>query len=142
MFRLKTGDIAVIQPLGGYFGDKNAMPYILLDKDDRSGSSEDGENLTIYRPDLVDFLIVFAMIYEGAKDFTTVNGRVTIKDKSQNEILVKLDSPNPNYNFCVACSFKNTGSNFELTKEELYFGGHPEADKHFGFGFKWKAGSK
>jgi tellurite resistance protein TerA len=29
-----------------------------------------------------------------------------------------------------------------ITKEERYFGGHEEADRAFGFGFRWRAGSK
>lgn len=142
MFRLKTGHKGVIQPLGNSFGSKTQLPYILLDKDDRSGSSVDGENLTIFRPDLVDFAVIFAMIYEGAKDFTTVNGRLTIKDQQHNEITIRLDASSPRLTFCVGCRFKNTGSAFDLAKEERYFTGHQEADRHYRFGFRWKAGAK
>ncbi len=142
MFRLKDGNKGVIQPLGNFFGSSHQPPYILLDKDDRSGSSATGENLRIYKPELVDFVMVFAMIYEGAKDFTTVNGRITVTDQKGNEVYIKLDSPDPRYTFCSVCSFKNTETALDLKKEELYFSGHPEADKHFGFGFMWKKGSK
>jgi tellurite resistance protein TerA len=82
------------------------------------------------------------MIYEGAKDFTTVNGRVTVTDQKGNEVYIKLDSPDPRHAFCSVCSFKNTGKTLDLIKEELYFSGHREADKHFGFGFRWTRGSK
>ncbi len=142
MFRLKTGDMGVIQPLGNHFGNRYQPPYILLDKDDRSGTSATGENLTIYKPELVDFVMIFAMIYEGAKDFTTVNGRITVTDQKGNEVYIKLDAPDPRHTFCSACTFKNRGTTLELTKEELYFSGHPEADKYFGFGFSWTKGSK
>ncbi|WP_163836708.1 TerD family protein [Spartinivicinus ruber] len=141
MYRLKNGKIGVIQPLDT-FGDKNNPPYILLDKDDRSGQSVSGENLTIYRPDQIEFIMIFAMIYEGARDFTTVNGRLTIIDHYNNEINIKLDAPNPNLTFCAACCFQNTGNTFDLRKEELYFKGHQEADNHFGFGFTWRRASK
>ncbi len=142
MFRLKNEKMGVIQPLGNYFGSSHESPYILLDKDDRTGTSATGENLTIYKPELVDFVMIFAMIYEGAKDFTQVNGRVTITDQMGNEVYIKLDSPDPRYGFCSVCSFKNTVQGLVLTKEELYFSGHREADRHFGFGFRWTKGSK
>lgn len=142
-FRMKDAKIGVIQALGNSFGSKTHYPFILLDKDDRSGNAADGENLTIYRPDLLEFVIIFAMIYEGAQDFTSVNGRLTIKDPKGNEVLIPLNAPDHSIRFCVAASFKNTGMNLELTKEEKYFRNeHREADQHYGFGFNWKSGSK
>jgi len=141
--RMNNGEQGVIQPLGGNLGSRSEEPFILLDKDDRTGQSSDGENLTVYRPDLVDFMIVFAMIYEGADDFGSVDGRLTIKDPQGNEVLIKLNASDPRAQFCVAAAFKRNGSHFEITKEERYFnGGHKEADEHYGFGFKWTAGSK
>ncbi len=142
MFRLKNGEKGVIQPLGNYFGSKQTAPYILLDQDDRTGSSNTGENLFVYRPELIDFIMIFAMIYQGAKNFTEVNGRVMVKDHKGNEIYIKLDAPDPRYGFCAVCSFKNIGRSLDLTKHELYFASHKEADKHFGFGFEWVKGSK
>lgn len=142
MYRMKDGSMGVIQPLGKSFGSRNAPPFILLDQDDRTGESASGENLVIHRPDLVDMVMIFALIYEGAKNFTTVNGRVTVTDQKGNEVYVKLDSPDPRYGFCAVCTFKNTGGALELKKEELYFPGHREADQHFGFGFRWQRGSK
>ena len=142
-FRMLDGQIGVIQPLGNSFGSKTHTPYILLDKDDRSGSASDGENLTIYRPDMIDFMVIFAMIYEGASDFTSVNGRLTIKDPKGNQIFIRLNAPDPSVRFCVAASFKKNGSNFDLVKEEKYFKReHIEADEYYGFGFKWTSGSK
>lgn len=142
MFRLKDGNVGVIQPLGNSFGSQHQLPYILLDQDDRSGSSATGENLTIYRPELIDFIMIFAFIYKGANDFTTVNGRVTVRDQKGNEIYIKLDSPDPKHAFCATCSFTNTGASLDLRKEEFYFPGHRDADRHFGFGFHWTRGSK
>ncbi len=142
MFRLKTGEMGVIQPLGGNFGAQNQAPYIFLDKDDRAGTAKDGENLTIFRPDQIDLVLIFAMIYGGAPDFTSVNGRLTLKDQNGNEILVQLNSPERGLSFCAVATIRAVGDQIEFTKEEAYFRGHPEADKKFGFGFRWAAGSK
>lgn len=142
MFRLKTGEAGVIQPLGGNFGAQNNAPFIFLDKDDRSGAAKDGENLTIFRPDLVDLVLIFAMVYQGASDFASVGGRLTLKEPNGNEIFMQLNSPEKGRNFCAICTIRGAGGSVEITKEELYFRGHPEADKQFGFGFRWTAGSK
>ncbi|RYG59205.1 tellurium resistance protein TerA [bacterium] len=142
MYRLKTGEAGVIQPLGGVFGSQNGPPFIFLDKDDRSGAARDGENLTIFRPDLVDLVLIFALVYEGASDFAAVGGRLTLKEPNGNEIFMKLNSPEKGRNFCAICTIRGVGGSVEITKEELYFRGHPEADQRFGFGFRWQAGSK
>lgn len=142
-YRMTDGTMGVIQPVGKNFGNKSQSPYILLDKDDQTGTASDGENLTIYRPDLVEFMIVFAMIYKGADDFSTVNGRVTIKDPKGNEVFIRLNAPDLKSPFCVAASFKKNGSHFDLVKEEKYFAkGHKQADEYYGFGFQWTKGRK
>ena len=142
MFRLKNGQAGVIQPLGGNFGAQAQPPYIFLDKDDRSGAARDGENLTIFRPDLIELVMVFALVYEGAKDFAEVGGRLTIKEPNGNEIFMRLNSPQSGRNFCAICTVRAAGSSVEITKEEQYFPSHREADAQFGFGFNWTAGRK
>ncbi len=142
MYRLKNGDASVIQALGGNFGAKDRPPYIFLDKDDRSGAASDGENLYLHRAAEIDVVMVFAFIYGGASDFTSVGGRLTITDGSGDEISIRLDSPDRNLNFCAICTVRTSGQSVEITKEEQYFRGHREADKRFGFGFRWGKGSK
>ncbi len=142
MYRLKSGEAGVIQPLGGIFGSQNSSPYIYLDKDDRSGAARDGENLTIYRPDLIDLVMVFALVYEGASDFAQVGGRLTIKEPNGNEIFMRLNSPERGRNFCAICTVRAAGGSVEITKEEQYFPGHRDADMRYGFGFRWTAGQK
>ena len=60
MYRLKDGRQGVIQALGNSFGAADQPPYIKLDKDDRSGASANGENMDFFRPELIDFAVVFA----------------------------------------------------------------------------------
>ncbi len=142
MYRLKNGEASVIQALGGNFGSKSLSPYIFLDKDDRSGTAADGENLYLYRPEEIDLVMVFAFIYGGASDFTSVGGRMTITDGSGDQIFIRLDSPDRGRNFCAICTVRGVGRTVEITKEEQYFRGHREADQRYGFGFRWTRGSK
>jgi len=141
MFRMADGSQGVIQPLGGNFGSRHSAPYIYLDKDDRSGASSDGENLYILRPDLIDTVLIFALIYEGTANFANVNARLTLKD-GQQEIFVPLNNPDSRLTFCAICVIRKVGSTVEITKEERYVPSHKEADDCYGFGFRWVAGSK
>lgn len=141
MYQMADGTRGVIQPLGGNFGSRHTAPFILLDKDDRSGASSDGENLYITRPDLIDRVMIFALIYEGAANFATVNGRLTIR-RPEGEIEIRMDAPDSRQTFCSVCLIERKGDQLSFTKEERYFLGHEFADNHYGFGFRWKAGQK
>jgi tellurite resistance protein TerA len=142
MYRLKNGEAGVIQALGGNFGAKSRPPFVLLDKDDRTGAADDGENLTIFRPSDIDLLIIFAFIYDGSADFTQVNGRMTLKDATGSETFMRLSAPSAGETFCVVASVRGQGDSVVVTKEERYFPGHEQADRHFGFGFNWVPGRK
>jgi len=143
MFLMADGSKGCIQPLGGYFGSKNESPFIFLDKDDRSGAATDGENMHIYRPELIKKVVIFALIYEGTANFATVNGRLVIKDDVGTEILIKLDNPDPSQRFCAVALIERAPSgSLDIVKEERYFPGHRFCDEAFGFGFQWTKGQK
>lgn len=142
MFEMADGRKGVIQPLGGNFGSKTQEPFIFLDKDDRSGAAADGENLYLYKPALIKRVMLFAMIYKGAPDFRTVGGRMFFKVSNGEKVELELNSPSANLTFCSAAVIAYNNGEVSITKEERYFPGHRDADKHYGFGFNWTAGSK
>lgn len=142
MWELADGSKGVIQPLGRRFGSKVQPPFIYLDQDDRSGSSANGENMYLFRPETLRRCVIFAMIYEGSSNFTEVEGRVTLSDGRGTEIEVRMDAPQPSRTFCAVCSIEHMSGDIQIRKEEMYFRDHEECDHHFGFGFRWVAGSK
>lgn len=142
MYLSKDGKKGVVQALGRNFGSRDREPYILLDKDDRSGVSTDGENLYVCRPDLIEKVMVFAFIYEGAANFSTVNARLILHERDGSETLIRLDAPGSGATFCAICLITRSVSGVDVIKETRYFRGHPEADRHYGFGFNWSKGSK
>jgi tellurite resistance protein TerA len=142
LYLARDGKKGCIQALGNSFGNRNGEPYIYLDKDDRSGAATDGENLYICRPDLVEKVLVFAFIYEGVANFSTVNARLTLHERDGSETLIRLDAPGPGATFCAICLITRTASGIDIVKETRYFKGHPDADRHYGFGFNWTKGSK
>ena len=142
MYETVNGDKGVIQPLGGNFGAKNTAPYIFLDKDDRTGAAQNGENMTIYHPETIKRVMFFALIYQGAKDFQSVDGRMTFQISNGERVYLKLNNPDRDRPFCAAAMISNLGSEVNIIKEERYFRGHQFADDYYKFGFQWMAGSK
>ena len=142
MYQLDDGEIGVVQALGNSFGDKSEFPYIFLDKDDRSGSAIDGENMYVYKPELFDRILFFARIYEGATNFQSVAGKIKFRISNGEIITIKLNNPDSSSKFCAAAIFQNINGEFILRKEELYFERARFADAHYGFGFTWESGHK
>lgn len=142
MYRLKDGTQGVIQALGNSFGSASSHPYISLDKDDRTGQSTDGENLRLTKLELVDTVVIYAFIYEGAPNWDSAKGIVTVKQQDGGDIVIKLDNPEKGKVMCGLIKVQNKEGKVIVTKLEQYFGGHKELDKAFGFGFNWTAGSK
>ena len=142
MYEMQNGNKGVIQPLGKNFGNKSQEPFIFLDKDDTSGSESDGENMYVFKPELIKRVMFFALIYDGAKNFQSVGGKMIFKISNGEEITLDLNNPDSSSVFCAAALFENKNGSYFLTKEERYFKNHQPADAHYGFGFKWTTGKK
>jgi len=142
MYRLKDGSQGVIQALGELFGSVSSKPYISLDKDDRTGQSNDGENLRLTKLEELDFVVVFAFIYEGAPNWESAKGIVTVKQQGSGDIIINLDNPDKGKIMCGLVKIENVNNKLVVTKLERYYAGHKELDKDFGFGFSWTAGRK
>ncbi|NCE65645.1 tellurium resistance protein [Pseudoflavonifractor sp. 524-17] len=142
MYRLKDGHQGVIQALGNSFGSATSLPYILLDQDDRSGASAGGENMFFKRPELIDFAVVFAYIYEGVPNWRGTDAAVVLHQQGSPDIEIRIDNPNGQDRFCVLASLSARSGSLEVKREELYFPGHRQVDEHYHFGFRWVAGRK
>lgn len=143
MYRLKSGQQGVIQALGNSFGSATDLPFILLDQDDRSGASAGGENMFFKRPELIDFAVVFAYIYEGVPNWRSTDAAVVLHQKGAPDIEIRIDNPNSKDRFCVLASLSGgPGGALEVKREDRFFPGHREVDNHYHFGFRWVAGKK
>lgn len=142
MYRLKTGEMGVIQALGNSFGSATQPPYIYLDQDDRTGSSQNGENMWFKKPEMIDFAIVFAYIYEGVANWKTTDACVVLKQQGAPDIVIHMDESRSQERFCVIASLQARGSDLEVMREERFYRGHQEVDRAYGFGFQWRAGRK
>jgi tellurite resistance protein TerA len=149
MYELADGRRGLVQALGNAWGDFEREPYIRLDADDRTGAVAGGENLYINgeRFDQIRRALIFSFIYEGVPNWAATDGVVTIAAPDQAPIEVRLDGGG-NQMMCAIALIENRGGSLQVTKLAEYFqqmGGtsaHELMDRHFGFGLRWKTGSK
>jgi tellurite resistance protein TerA len=146
LYELSDGAKGCVQALGNAFGNYDAPPYILLDKDDRTGAVSEGENLRI-NPNMFDKfkrILVYAFIYEGAANWQEVDGVVTVKYPEHEDFAVHLDEYGSQKTLCgIALFEKNpqTGE-FDVKKLVEFFGDQADLDKAFKWGMRWSVGTK
>ncbi|MGH8853876.1 MAG: TerD family protein [Telluria sp.] len=149
MYELADGRRGLVQALGKAWGDLEREPYIKLDADDRTGAVAGGENLYINgeRFDQIRRALIFSFIYEGVPNWSATDGVVTIAAPDQAPIEVRLDGGG-NQMMCAIALIENKGGSLQVTKLAEYFqsmsgtSAHELMDRHFGFGLRWKTGSK
>ncbi|MGI4843965.1 MAG: TerD family protein [Janthinobacterium lividum] len=149
MYELADGRRGLVQALGNAWGDFEREPFIRLDADDRTGAVAGGENLFINgeRFDQIRRALIFSFIYEGVPNWAATDGVVTISAPEQAPIEVRLDGGG-NQMMCAIALIENRSGSMQVTKLAEYFqqsGGtsaHELMDRHFGFGLRWKTGTK
>ena len=149
MLELADGRKGLVQALGNAWGDYDNAPYIKLDADDRTGSSSNGENLWINGDQFSQIrrAIIFSFIYEGVPNWSATDGVVTVAVPNQAPIEVRLDQGG-NQMMCAIAMIENQGGQLSVTKMVEYFeqqgrtSAHELMDRRFGFGLRWKTGSK
>ncbi|MGD6957236.1 hypothetical protein ACQCWA_03705 [Rossellomorea aquimaris] len=93
LYECKNGQKGCVQALGNAFDSFNHFPYIQLDHDDRTGASTGGENLRINGNKIseIERILVYTFIYEGAPNWSEVDGVITLTHNNGKDILVKMD---------------------------------------------------
>jgi tellurite resistance protein TerA len=145
LYELQNGQKGCVQALGNSFGDLSYEPYIKLDHDDRTGASIGGENIRINGNKLSEFkkILVYTFIYEGAANWSEVDGVVTLKYKNGQDIVVKMDEHRNGKIMCAIAMIENVqNKTFNVKRLVEYFDGHEKMDRAYGWGMRWSAGSK
>jgi tellurite resistance protein TerA len=143
LYELADGSAGVVQALGERFGSVEQRPWIGLDGDDRTGAVSGGENLHLNGDhfDRIRRVLVFAFIYQGVANWTQTDGVVTITLPDQPMIEVRLDN-GTSQRMCAIAMIENTAGGLQVTKLAEYVAEHRALDQKYGFGLRWKAGSK
>lgn len=144
LYELKNGDKGAVQALGNSFGSYRDEPFIELMADDRTGSSVDGEWLRIngshWRE--VKRILVFAFIYDGAPNWHSTDGVITIYVPDQAPVEVRLSEEGGQMGMCAIALLENINGSVRVNREVRFFTGHEKMDRAFGWGMRWRAGSK
>jgi tellurite resistance protein TerA len=149
MYEMMDGRKGIVQALGNSFGDFNSMPFIQLEADDRTGAASGGENLYINgdRFDQFKRALIFTFIYEGVPNWSATDAVVTMAVPNQGPIEVRLDQGGSQM-MCAIAMIDNQGGKLQVTKMVEYFqqegrtSAHELMDRRFGFGMRWKTGTK
>lgn len=141
---LQDGDRTVVQALGNMFGDLSRKPYVQLQGDDRTGSLSTGEWLHINGKQWKEIkeVLIYAYIYEGAASWEKTDGMVTIHVPGQPPIESFMNEGDNRRNMCAIARLVNEGGAIKVERVNRFFSGHSDMDNAFGWGFRWKAGSK
>ena len=143
LYTLADGFSLGVQALGNKFGSFDSPPFIQLYGDDRSGAVSDGEWMRINGAQWgkIRRVLVFAMIYEGVPNWSGTDGIVTIFAPGQPDIEVRLEGTGSEP-ICAVAMLENNGGGLTIMRENRYFHGAPDMDRHYGFGLNWTAGKK
>ena len=145
LYELKNGRKGTVQALGNAFGHLDQEPWMALDGDDRTGASAAGENLRINGAKIPEIqrVLVYTFIYEGAADWQTANGVVTLRYPGNEDIIVRMDEYNNARRMCAIALLENDGGDgFSVEKQVSFFDGHAQMDKAYGWGMRWVPGRK
>ena len=144
LLEMADGQKSVVQALGRMFGSYNGPPYIALEGDDRSGDVSSGETMRINGAQwaAIKRVAIFANIYDGAPNWKTTDGVVTVTMPDQPPIEVRMTDGRDNMRLCGVVLLENSGGSLKATRVVDYFRDQSELDKAFGWGLNWRAGSK
>lgn len=120
------------------------LPWVWHCGDDRSGSSEGGENILVNPKGIQDLrrLVVYCFIYDGVANWAQSDAVVTVKVPNQPEIVVEMGKQSDQRTFCAIASIDFIGSQMSVRKDINFFRGHAECSQYYNWGFEFSAGSK
>lgn len=145
LWELRDGRKGVIQPTGNRFGALYRPPYVRLDKDDRTGATEEGENLDINLEHSADFrrLLVFSVIYEGAGGYGGMDAGVLLYPPHGPAVEVRLDQTDELTRMCAIALIENVDGELLVHREVRHIpGNEADVDRAYGWGLRWSRGYK
>ncbi|THA77507.1 Tellurium resistance [Streptomyces sp. A0642] len=150
LWELRNGATGIVHPINNQFGAFGQEPYVELDQDDRTGTSETGENLMINLDHAADIkrLLVFVVIYSGASSFAGLHGVATLYPPAGPPIEVLLDECTVPSQVAAIALIENVGGELIVRREAKYLLPPPgifkqqAADLEYGWGLSWQGASK
>ncbi|MBC9712579.1 Tellurium resistance [Streptomyces sp. TRM66268-LWL] len=144
LYELTDGAKGVVQPLGSFFGNLNAPPYVKLSGDDRFGAPS-GETIYVNldHRESIKRLLVFVYIYDQTPAFDRTHAKVTLYPSNGPRIEIELDERAPQARSCAVFSLENVKGELTVRREvKFVYGFQAELDRLYGWGLQWGRGYK
>nr|WP_067797289.1 TerD family protein [Actinomadura formosensis] len=148
LWELQDGRKGIIHALGD-MGALDRAPFIKLDKDDRTGAIETGENLHINLDHTRDFkrILVFAEIYDGADDFRGLDAIATLFPVGAPPIDMRMDDCMDASRDAVLALIENVNGELVVRREGRFIlpppgrprWGKMSVDQAYGWNLEWVA---
>ncbi|POM22672.1 General stress protein 16U [Actinomadura rubteroloni] len=118
LWELTDGRRGIVHAVGD-MGALDRPPYVQLDKDDRTGTVETGENLVINLDHTAKFkrILVFAEIYDGADDFRGLDAIATLYPVGSPPIEMRMDDCADASRDAVLALIENVGGELVVRRE-------------------------
>ena len=145
LFELTDGSKGAVQALGNNFGSLENAPYISLDGDDRTGESQEGENLRLNGRKIhqIKRILVYTFIYDGIANWKEADGVVTVKCPGSRDVIVRMDEYDTKLGTCAIAMLENVrNETFSVEKLVKFFHDNKEMDEFYKWGLSWGQGSK
>ncbi|MFE1290542.1 Tellurium resistance [Streptomyces sp. NPDC058751] len=144
MYELTDGTKGVVQPLGGFFGELNAPPFVKLSGDDRFGSGS-GETayVNLDHRDDIKRLLVFVYIYDQTPAFDRTHAVITLYPSNGPRIEIGLEERHPQARSCAVVMIECNKGEVTVRREVRFvYGFQAELDRLYGWGLQWGRGYK
>jgi tellurite resistance protein TerA len=146
LWETQDGDAGIVHPINNRFGSYDSPPYVLLDGDDRSGASAEGENLTINLDHASEIkrILIFANIYDGADSFIGLDAVATLfPQQGGTPIEMRLDECTVASTTAAVALIENIGGELIVRREARYIMRLPgksaqqSIDEAYGWNLQW-----
>lgn len=145
-FELNDGTRGILQPFGDLYGNFDALPYISLSGDNRTGEGEGHDeaiSINGTQWSKIKRVLVYCYIYKGPNDWSQIKPHLDINlSDEENLLAIEPRLKTNDLSVCALASMKNIKDGLQIVTHGEYFVSQAAMDRAFGFGLKWEDGAK
>ena len=145
LYEMQDGSRGAIQAFGEKFGNYDAVPFMALSGDERTGDAEGNDEYILVNGKYwneIKRVLVYIYIYDGAPRWSEINPQIVLDVPGENDLYVTLGAHDDTLALCAVGGLENVRGGIKLTNYTEYFPGHQEMDRAFGYGLDWGDGQK
>jgi len=91
---------------------------------------------------MINRIIVYTYIYEGAPKWAKTDAVVKIDVPGHEQLKIEMGKQNDNRTFCALAELNFNGDNVQVKKLVTFHNSHRDCDMTYGWGMRWQSGSK